>query len=115
MKRTFVLIDSRHGLLQADHEFIQQLDEFKKPYQIILTKSDKQMKGLKETVERVIEELKRYKWCVPGVLITSSTKKMGMDEVKASCMIATELSKERIGRYLEKMEDKELMSQLDHL
>ena len=39
-----MLIDSRRGVTRSDHEFMEQLEESKKSFQIVLTKADKPIK-----------------------------------------------------------------------
>src|SRR5438128_6093762 len=41
LKRTLVLIDSRHGLKEPDREIMRMLDEAAVSYHLVLTKSDK--------------------------------------------------------------------------
>ncbi len=41
LTRAFVLIDSRHGILAADREMFDLLDESAVTYQLVLTKTDK--------------------------------------------------------------------------
>jgi len=41
LTRAFVLIDSRHGILKADEEMFDLLDEAAVTYQVVLTKTDK--------------------------------------------------------------------------
>ena len=41
LTRAFVLIDSRHGILTADEEMFELLDEAAVTYQLVLTKIDK--------------------------------------------------------------------------
>ena len=41
LTRAFVLIDSRHGILAADREMFELLDESAVTYQLVLTKIDK--------------------------------------------------------------------------
>eukprot|EP00026_Physarum_polycephalum_P008402 Phypoly_transcript_08485.p1 GENE.Phypoly_transcript_08485~~Phypoly_transcript_08485.p1 ORF type:complete len:478 (+),score=93.46 Phypoly_transcript_08485:1-1434(+) len=108
LKRTFVLIDSRRGVTRSDHEFMEQLEELKKSFQIVLTKMDKpSQKG--SAVESVMREvLIKYKYCVPGVLVTSAAKKFGLAEVKACCLHATGLGKNRVRKFEEKMAEREM-------
>lgn len=101
-----MLIDSRRGIQDADRDFLDQLVEFNHPFQVILTKIDKnKSEELGGAVERIVAELVKYKNCVPGVLPTSALKKQGLDEVKASCLVASELSGQRIQKYLDKLDD----------
>ena len=41
LKRTLVLIDSRHGLKDVDREVMEMLDEAAVGYHLVLTKADK--------------------------------------------------------------------------
>ena len=41
LRRLFLLIDSRRGILPLDHEFMRHLDEAAVAFQIIMTKTDK--------------------------------------------------------------------------
>ena len=41
LKRVFVLIDSRHGIKEVDHEIMKMLDAAAISYRIVLTKTDK--------------------------------------------------------------------------
>jgi 8-oxo-dGTP diphosphatase len=41
LTRAFVLVDSRHGILKADEEMFDLLDEAAVTYQVVLTKADK--------------------------------------------------------------------------
>lgn len=35
-----MLIDARHGIKEIDRELFRMLDEFRRPYQVVLTKTD---------------------------------------------------------------------------
>ena len=41
LKRTLVLIDSRHGVKEVDREIMKMLDDAAVSYRIVLTKADK--------------------------------------------------------------------------
>jgi len=54
LKRVFLLLDARHGFLPRDKAFARFLDEFRIPYQVILTKIDRVSKqDLNETLSLV--------------------------------------------------------------
>jgi len=54
LKRVFLLLDSRHGFLPRDKAFARFLDEFRIPYQVVLTKVDRVRKDiLKQTLSLV--------------------------------------------------------------
>ncbi len=87
LKRVFFLIDSRHGLKPIDLKTMQMLDEAAVSYQVILTKIDKIQKPAQEKVLRETEEIIRKRPAAfPKVILTSSEKKWGLDELRQSIM-----------------------------
>ena len=75
-----VLVDSRHGIKENDHEMMTMLDQAAVPYQIVLTKCDK----LKKTermgvVDKTRAEIKKHPAAFPEPLLTSAEKKIGID------------------------------------
>ena len=87
LRRVCVLVDSRHGLKDSDIDMMKMLDEAAVSYQVILTKIDKKkakdLDGLKEKIETT---LKKHPAAHPIVLLTSSAKKTGLDELKTSIL-----------------------------
>ena len=84
LTRAFVLIDSRHGVLAADEEMFDLLDESAVTYQLVLTKIDK----LKPAeVEKVFAEteavVKKRAAAFPLIHATSSDKFTGLDQLRA--------------------------------
>ncbi len=84
LTRAFVLIDSRHGVLAADEEMFDLLDESAVTYQLVLTKIDK----LKPAeVEKVCVETeaaaKKRSAAFPLIHATSSEKFTGLEELRA--------------------------------
>jgi GTP-binding protein len=78
----FVLIDIRHKPQPIDLEFMQYLGESGIPFAIIFTKADKlNPKAIEKHVEDYCEELLKTWEEVPHYLVTSSSKKIGQDEV----------------------------------
>ena len=51
LKRVFVLIDSRHGIKEVDHDIMGMLDAAAISYRIVLTKTDKIKATEREAVE----------------------------------------------------------------
>ena len=89
LRRVFVLIDSRHGIKAVDHEILDLLDEAAVPYQAVLTKIDKiKVPAVAKAIEACEAELKSHAAAFPIVLATSSGKKLGMDELRASIVAA---------------------------
>ncbi|MBO7556597.1 MAG: YihA family ribosome biogenesis GTP-binding protein [Alphaproteobacteria bacterium] len=84
LKRVFLLIDSRHGIKKVDLEIMEMLDKAAVNYQIVLTKSDKiSAVELDKVVKSTQEKLKEHAAAHVKVLVTSSEKKNGIDEVRA--------------------------------
>lgn len=84
LRCVLILIDSRHGLKDSDHELMTMLDEAGAAYRIVLTKTDK-VKDQKRTfmIESIEEELKKHAAAYPKILATSSVKSHGLDDLKA--------------------------------
>lgn len=83
LRRVFVLVDGRHGLKDSDRELMSMLDETAVSYQIVLTKSDKvkpaeQQKLIQNTEKAISKNVAAH----PKVLITSSMKGYGLDELR---------------------------------
>ncbi len=84
LARAFVLIDSRHGILAADREMFDLLDEAAVTYQVILTKTDKiKPAELEKVLADVSAEVKRRAAAFPLVHATSSEKFTGLDDLRA--------------------------------
>lgn len=87
LKRTLLLIDSRHGVKPVDEDMMQMLDEAGVGYRVVLTKADKIKASELEavTVETIAAARKRTA-AYPEVLVTSSEKKMGIEELRAAVL-----------------------------
>lgn len=84
LRRVFVLIDSRHGIKENDHEVMAMLDEAAVSYQIVLTKIDKLKKGeLEKRLEEVRADIRRHVAAHPRIVATSSEKGDGIAELRA--------------------------------
>lgn len=84
LRRVFVLIDSRHGLKENDHEVMAMLDEAAVSYQIVLTKIDKLKKGeLEMRLGEVREGIRRHVAAHPRIVATSSEKGDGIATLRA--------------------------------
>lgn len=78
----FVLVDSRLEPQKIDLEFINFLGENQVPITLIFTKTDKQsVKKTEESLERFKESLSEYWEELPEIILTSSEKRVGRDEV----------------------------------
>lgn len=88
LRRAFVLIDSRHGVLKADHEIMDLLDRAAVTFQVVLTKADKiGAKAMDKTLTQVRGALARHAAAYPELLVTSSETGQGIPALRA--LIAT--------------------------
>jgi len=87
LKRTLVLIDARHGPKQVDIEMMDMLDEAAASYRVVLTKADKiKASELAEVLVKTQAEARKHSAAFPQVHVTSSEKKMGVDELRAAVL-----------------------------
>lgn len=93
LRRTCVLIDSRHGLKENDLEVMTMLDKAAVPYQIVLTKADKiKPSALDTLLGKTGEDIKRRPAAFPQILATSSDSGLGIAQLRAAL---TALTKEQ--------------------
>ena len=79
---TFVLVDSRIEPQKIDLDFISGLGENQVPFVIVFTKSDKlSSKQLSANIEAYKKKLLEEWEELPTMIITSSEKKIGRDEI----------------------------------
>ena len=84
LTRAFVLIDSRHGVLAADEEMFDLLDESAVTYQLVLTKIDKLKPAEVEKVYAETEAVaKKRAAAFPLIHATSAEKFTGLEELRA--------------------------------
>jgi GTP-binding protein len=89
LKRTLLLIDSRHGLKDLDREVMKMLDDAAVSYRIILTKADKIKASELADVQAATEaEARRHPAAHPEIIVTSSEKGLGMDRLRAAVLEA---------------------------
>jgi GTP-binding protein len=78
----YVLVDSRLTPQKIDIEFINFLGENAVPFTIVFTKIDKQSTGkTEENLEVYKQELLKYWEELPNIILTSSEKRKGLDEL----------------------------------
>ena len=84
LTRAFVLIDARHGILKADEEMFELLDEAAVTYQLVLTKIDKiKPAELAAVLAKVEAAIKKHPAAFPVIHATSSEKATGIPELRA--------------------------------
>jgi GTP-binding protein len=89
LKRVFLLIDSRHGIKEVDHEIMAMLDAAAISYRIVLTKTDKIKASEREAVEAdTVVKLRKHVAAFPQLSVTSAEKRGGIDELRAAVLEA---------------------------
>ncbi|QUT05950.1 YihA family ribosome biogenesis GTP-binding protein [Sphingobium phenoxybenzoativorans] len=89
LKRTLLLIDSRHGIKEVDHDIMKMLDDAAVSYRIVLTKADKvKASELAAVADRTMQEIRKRPAAHPDLLMTSSEKGMGIPELRAAVIDA---------------------------
>ena len=84
LRRAFVLIDARHGVKPVDHEILNLLDSAAVTFQIVLTKADKiKPKAIDGLIDQVSEALAKHPAAFPELLLTSSEKGIGLEDLRA--------------------------------
>ncbi|MDB5723763.1 MAG: engB [Novosphingobium sp.] len=92
LKRTLLLIDSRHGIKPVDHEMMKMLDEAAVGYRVVLTKADKiKASELAEVLECTQADARKHVAAHPDVLVTSAEKGMGIPELRAAVLSDVEV------------------------
>lgn len=87
LKRTLLLIDSRHGVKPVDEDMMQMLDEAGVGYRVVLTKADKiKASELQAVTEATIAAARKRTAAYPEIIVTSSEKKMGIEELRAAVL-----------------------------
>ena len=91
LKRTLVLVDSRHGIKPPDEEMMRMLDEAAVGYRLVLTKADKvKASELAETLAQVEAEARKHAAAYPTIHVTSAEKGMGIAELRAAILADAE-------------------------
>jgi GTP-binding protein len=87
LKRTLLLIDSRHGPKPVDIHMMKMLDESAASYRIVLTKADKiKASELAAVTAATQAEARKHSAAYPVVHVTSSEKGMGIAELRGAIL-----------------------------
>lgn len=87
LKRTLVLVDSRHGPKPVDVEMMAMLDEAAVGYRLVLTKADKiKASDLAAVLAATEAEARKHPAAFPVVNVTSAEKGMGIPELRAAVL-----------------------------
>ncbi|MFN6977885.1 MAG: ribosome biogenesis GTP-binding protein YihA/YsxC [Gemmobacter sp.] len=85
LRRAFVLIDLRHGVLKADAEIMTLLDRSAVPFQTVLTKADKVNAAERaKTLAQVEAALQGHPAAYPELIVTSSETGAGIAALRAT-------------------------------
>lgn len=89
LKRVFVLVDSRHGIKEVDHDIMSMLDSAAISYRIVLTKTDKIKASDLEAVETdTMGKLRKHVAAYPDLSVTSAEKRGGIEELRIAVLEA---------------------------
>ena len=89
LKRVFVLIDSRHGIKEVDHDIMSMLDSAAISYRIVLTKTDKIKASDLAAVETdTMTKLRKHVAAYPDLSVTSAEKRGGIEELRVAVLEA---------------------------
>lgn len=84
LRRAFLLVDARHGLLAADTEIIGLLQRSAVTFQVVLTKADKPSAAeLRRVIASVGAALARSPAAYPAIAVTSSQTGLGLDVLRS--------------------------------
>lgn len=85
LRRTCILIDSRHGLKPTDLDVMSMLDAAAVVYQVVLTKADKvRPTALAQVRDSVAKGIARRVAAHPDIIVTSSEDGTGIAELRAA-------------------------------
>jgi GTP-binding protein len=89
LKRVCLLIDSRHGVKDSDHETMKNLDKAAVSYQLVLTKTDRlRAADVPRAVAAAAAAIRKHGAAHPDVLPTSSETGFGIAELRAEIAAA---------------------------
>lgn len=84
LRRTFLLIDARHGPKKVDEEIMKLLDKCAVTFQVVLTKCDK-VKDAAQTsaIDKTGTALAHHPAAYPEIILTSAEKNQGIETLRA--------------------------------
>ncbi len=84
LRRAFVLIDTRHGVMKVDEEILALLDRSAVTFQVVMTKADKVKTADREkTLAQVRAALQKHPAAYPEIVLTSAEKGDGIETLRA--------------------------------
>lgn len=89
LKRTLLLIDSRHGIKETDTDVMDMLDAAAVSYRIVLTKADKiKASALAAVHDATAATARLHPAAHPDIIVTSSEKGLGLAELRCAVVEA---------------------------
>lgn len=84
LRRAFVLVDARHGIMTVDQDILTLLDKSAVSFQVVLTKTDKVRKAeLDATLLSVRAALRKHPAAYPEIVLTSSEDGTGIETLRS--------------------------------
>ncbi len=91
LARTFLLIDARRGIGKVDEDMMAMLDGAAVSYRTVLTKTDKVKETERDKVAAEVEAvLRKHAAAFPGLILTSSEKAYGIEELRSAVLTSIE-------------------------
>ena len=84
LRRTALLIDSRHGLKDVDLSLMSALDTAAVTYQIVLTKVDKTKDGPERVADAIADKLSAHPAAYPRIATTGALRGIGIEQLRAT-------------------------------
>lgn len=83
LRKIYLLIDSKVGFKQIDYDVMEFLDYYGKLYQIVFTKHDKATaEQIQKNTAEFNNTIAKKPACFGGYIATSTTKKIGIEELQ---------------------------------
>ncbi len=84
LRRAFLLVDARHGIMAADAEIIGLLNRSAVTFQVVLTKADKpNARDLARVEAEVAAALAKQPAAYPEIVVTSAETGLGLDVLRS--------------------------------
>ncbi len=91
LARTFLLIDARRGIGPVDREMMAMLNGAAVSFRTVLTKTDKIKQTERDDVAAKVEAaLRKHPAAFPGLIVTSSEKAFGIEELRSAVLESIE-------------------------
>lgn len=88
LKRVYLLIDARHGVMKNDEAVLAMLDKAAVSYQLVITKSDKiKPAALAELLQRLEGDLAKHPAAYPHIIATSAATKQGIEVLQDAVLV----------------------------